>query len=61
MNELFEAWKLAQKSGMRLGRATEEGLWKRFRSARTVFDRHRRAYFSQLDNNNSAAKTPRRP
>lgn len=57
MNELFEFWKQAQKSGMRLGRATEEGLWKRFRSARTVFDRHRRAYFSQLDNNNASAKT----
>ncbi|MHA7305108.1 DUF349 domain-containing protein [Arthrobacter sp. TMN-49] len=57
MNELFEFWKQAQKSGMRLGRATEEGLWKRFRSARTVFDRHRRAYFSQLDNNNAAAKS----
>ncbi len=56
MNELFESWKQAQKSGMRLGRATEEGLWKRFRSARTVFDRHRRAYFSQLDNNNAVAK-----
>ena len=56
MNELFETWKQAQKTGMRLGRATEEGLWKRFRSARTVFDRHRRAYFSQLDNNNAAAK-----
>ncbi len=57
MNELFESWKQAQKSGMRLGRATEEGLWKRFRSARTVFDRHRRAYFSQLDNNNATAKS----
>ncbi|GAA5229681.1 hypothetical protein GCM10025779_04940 [Arthrobacter cryoconiti] len=56
MNELFEAWKHAQKTGMRLGRATEESLWKRFRSARTVFDRHRRAYFSQLDNNNASAK-----
>ncbi|MGA7204787.1 MAG: DUF349 domain-containing protein [Specibacter sp.] len=56
MNELFEAWKHAQKSGMRLGRATEEQLWKRFRSARTIFDRHRRAYFSQLDNNNASAK-----
>ncbi|ALE06101.1 ATPase [Arthrobacter sp. ERGS1:01] len=56
MNELFEAWKQAQKTGMRLGRATEEGLWKRFRSARTIFDRHRRAYFSQLDNNNATAK-----
>jgi hypothetical protein len=39
-----------------LGRSNEDALWKRFRSARTVFDRHRRAYFSQLDSNNSAAK-----
>ncbi|NKX54079.1 DUF349 domain-containing protein [Arthrobacter mobilis] len=56
MNELFEAWKAAQKNGVRLGRATEDSLWKRFRSARTVFDRHRRAYFSQLDSDNAAAK-----
>ncbi|MCZ2402745.1 DUF349 domain-containing protein [Paenarthrobacter sp. Z7-10] len=56
MNELFEFWKTAQKSGLRLGRSTEDALWKRFRSARTVFDRHRRAYFSQLDSTNSAAK-----
>lgn len=56
MNELFESWKTAQKNGPRLGRGTEDALWKRFRSARTVFDRHRRAYFSQLDSENSAAK-----
>ncbi|MET3920609.1 hypothetical protein ABIB26_001541 [Arthrobacter sp. UYEF20] len=56
MNELFEGWKTAQKSGVRLGRSNEDALWKRFRAARTVFDRHRRAYFSQLDSNNSAAK-----
>jgi hypothetical protein len=56
MNELFETWKTAQKSGVRLGRSNEDALWKRFRAARTVFDRHRRAYFSQLDSNNSAAK-----
>ncbi len=56
MNELFENWKAAQKSGVRLGRSNEDALWKRFRSARTLFDRHRRAYFSQLDSNNSAAK-----
>ncbi|HEX9230115.1 MAG TPA: DUF349 domain-containing protein [Arthrobacter sp.] len=56
MNELFESWKTAQKSGVRLGRSNEDALWKRFRAARTVFDRHRRAYFSQLDSNNSAAK-----
>ncbi|MGM9470738.1 DUF349 domain-containing protein [Pseudarthrobacter sp. YS3] len=57
MNELFESWKTAQKSGVRLGRSNEDALWKRFRAARTVFDRHRRAYFSQLDSTNSAAKT----
>ncbi|MFF1383193.1 DUF349 domain-containing protein [Arthrobacter sp. NPDC058288] len=56
MNELFESWKTAQKNGVRLGRSNEDALWKRFRAARTVFDRHRRAYFSQLDSNNSAAK-----
>ncbi|MBM7848657.1 DUF349 domain-containing protein [Arthrobacter roseus] len=56
MNELFDAWKLAQKSGTRLGRSAEDSLWKRFRSARTTFDRHRRAYFSQLDSDNAQAK-----
>ncbi|WP_026535704.1 DUF349 domain-containing protein [Arthrobacter sp. H14] len=56
MNELFESWKSAQKNGMRLGRGTEDALWKRFRSARTLFDRHRRAYFSRLDSENAAAK-----
>ncbi|THJ67569.1 DUF349 domain-containing protein [Arthrobacter echini] len=56
MNELFELWKTAQKTGPRLGRGTEDALWKRFRTARTVFDRHRRAYFSQLDSDNAEAK-----
>ncbi|WP_285724678.1 DUF349 domain-containing protein [Psychromicrobium xiongbiense] len=56
MAELFETWKKAQHDGVRLGRSVEDELWKRFRSARTVFDRHRRAYFSQLDSTNSAAK-----
>ncbi len=57
MNELFDAWKNSQKSGLRLGRAAEDALWKRFRAARTQFDRHRRAYFSQLDSANAAAKS----
>ncbi|AJT42883.1 DUF349 domain-containing protein [Psychromicrobium lacuslunae] len=57
MNELFDAWKLAQKDGVRLGKATEDALWKRFRAARTVFDRHRRAFFSQLDSANALAKS----
>ncbi|GAA1411505.1 hypothetical protein AUR04nite_01800 [Glutamicibacter uratoxydans] len=56
MNELFENWKSTQRSSVRLPRATEDALWKRFRAARTTFDRHRRAYFSQLDSTNAAAK-----
>lgn len=56
MNELFELWKSAQKNGPRLGRSTEDALWKRFRGARTTFDRHRRAFFSRLDADNSEAK-----
>ncbi|MCW4464775.1 DUF349 domain-containing protein [Glutamicibacter sp. MNS18] len=57
MNGLFDAWKEAQRSSVRLPRSTEDSLWKRFRAARTTFDRHRRAYFSQLDAVNAEAKS----
>ncbi|WP_181954186.1 DUF349 domain-containing protein [Kocuria coralli] len=56
MAELFEQWKAHQKSGIRLSRKDEEALWKRFRNARTTFDRHRRAFFSHLDETNAEAK-----
>ena len=56
MNELFDAWQAHQKSGNRLSRKDEESLWKRFRGARTTFDRHRRAFFSKLDERNAEAK-----
>ncbi|WP_375142376.1 DUF349 domain-containing protein [Kocuria sp.] len=56
MAELFEQWKAHQKSGVRLGRSAEDALWKRFRTARTTFDKHRRAFFSQLDADNAEAK-----
>ncbi|MGW9549667.1 DUF349 domain-containing protein [Citricoccus zhacaiensis] len=57
MAELFENWKAAQKAGPRLGKSVEDGLWKRFRTARTTHDKHRRAFFSQLDATNSKAKS----
>ncbi|XKH53981.1 DUF349 domain-containing protein [Citricoccus nitrophenolicus] len=57
MAELFESWKAAQKTGPRLGKSVEDGLWKRFRTARTTHDKHRRAFFSQLDATNSKAKS----
>ncbi|MFC0581097.1 DUF349 domain-containing protein [Micrococcoides hystricis] len=49
MNELFDLWKASQKTGPRLGKAVEDALWKRFRAARTQYDKQRRAFFSQLD------------
>lgn len=56
MAELFEDWKAAQKAGPRLGKSVEDALWKRFRTARTTLDKHRRAFFSQLDATNARAK-----
>lgn len=56
MAELFEEWKSAQKNGPRLSKSVEDGLWKRFRAARTAFDKTRRAHFSQLDAKSSEAK-----
>ncbi|NUL49175.1 DUF349 domain-containing protein [Cellulosimicrobium funkei] len=56
MAELFENWKAAQKAGPRLGKSVEDGLWKRFRTARSTHDKHRRAFFSQLDATNATAK-----
>jgi hypothetical protein len=55
MSDLFDTWKAAQRSA-RLPKSTEDELWKRFRTARTAFDKHRRAYFSQLDQSNAQAK-----
>lgn len=46
---LLDQWKYAQRHSPRIDRPTEEALWKRFSSARTTFDRHRRQYFSQRD------------
>ena len=49
LTNLLEQWKYAQRHSPRIDRTTEEELWKRFSSARTTFDRHRRQFFSQRD------------
>lgn len=55
MNQLFEDWKQTQRDH-HLPKSIEDELWKRFRAARTSFDRRRRAHFSQLDEANAKAK-----
>ncbi|GEC98537.1 hypothetical protein KVA01_06920 [Kocuria varians] len=56
MAELFTQWQEHQRSGGRLSKSDEDALWKRFRKARTTFDRHRKAFFSSLDETNAKAK-----
>lgn len=56
MTELFSQWQDHQRSGGRLPKSDEDALWKRFRKARTTFDRHRKAFFSSLDETNAKAK-----
>lgn len=53
---LLDEWKEQQRKGPRLDKATEDSLWKRFSSARTVFDRNRRQYFAALDESQNQAK-----
>src|SRR3954453_12767812 len=48
LRDLFEDWKRMQREH-RLDRHSEDELWKRFSHARTTFDRKRRQYFGQLD------------
>src|SRR5699024_5206051 len=52
----LDTWKDAQRNGPRIDRPTEESLWKRFSHARTAFDRERRHYFAELEQNNAQAK-----
>lgn len=56
LRELLDEWKEAQRHGPRLDKTTEDGLWKRFSSARTVFDRNRRQFFAALDASQNEAK-----
>lgn len=56
LRQLLESWKSAQRSGVRLDRSDEDGLWKRFAKARGTFDRTRRAHFSELDAEHKRAK-----
>ncbi|MCI5826078.1 MAG: DUF349 domain-containing protein [Arcanobacterium sp.] len=52
--ELLDQWKYAQRHGARIDRSAEEALWKRFSTARTQFDRHRRQHFSELETQHKA-------
>ncbi|MDN3494312.1 DUF349 domain-containing protein [Planococcus sp. APC 4015] len=46
---LFDEWQSQQQNGPRLPKNTAQQLWKRFRDARATVDKHRREFYSQLD------------
>lgn len=53
---LFDAWQAQQQSGPRLPKGISQQLWKRFRDARSVVDKSRRAFYSDLDETHKAAR-----
>jgi len=57
LRELLDQWKEQQKQGPRLDKTTEDDLWKRFSTARALFDKNRRQFFSALDERHSEVKS----
>src|SRR5690606_37794645 len=56
VRELLDEWKAHQRSGPRLDKDVENELWKRFSHARTAFDKMRKSWFAQLDEQHGHAK-----
>ena len=57
MRELLDEWKTHQRSGPRLDKDVEAGLWQRFSVARNSFDKARRTHFAALDSAHDEART----
>ena len=48
MNELFERWQAAQKSGAKVPKREADVLWKQFSAARTKFEANKRSFFASM-------------
>lgn len=57
LDALFQRWQTHQQDGPRLPKAESNELWKRFRTARTTIDTHRKAFFAELDSVHKDART----
>jgi hypothetical protein len=56
LDALFARWQAAQKDGPRLPKNDSNELWKRFRTARTTIEAHRKAFFTELDGAHKEAR-----
>lgn len=57
LDSLFARWQTAQKDGPRLSKNDSNELWKRFRTARTTIESHRKAFFAELDGVHKEARS----
>lgn len=56
LTALFDAWQSQQQNGPRLPKALSQQLWKRFRDARAIVEKHRREFYAELDDTHKAAR-----
>ncbi|KAA9135199.1 DUF349 domain-containing protein [Microbacterium caowuchunii] len=56
LTELFDQWQAHQQNGPRLPKTVSQQLWSRFRDARSTVERHRRAFYAELDETHKHAK-----
>ncbi|WP_350349777.1 DUF349 domain-containing protein [Agromyces sp. G08B096] len=49
LDALFASWQRHQQDGPRLPKNEANELWKRFRTARSTIETHRKAFFAELD------------
>lgn len=57
LDELFALWQKHQQDGPRIPKGEANELWKRFRTARTSLEQHRKAFFAELDSVHKDARS----
>ncbi|MHB1234510.1 MAG: DUF349 domain-containing protein [Microbacteriaceae bacterium] len=56
LDDLFSRWQKQQQEGPRLPKAESNELWKRFRTARSIIEQHRKTFFAELDSAHKGAR-----
>lgn len=56
ISDLFAQWQAQQQNGPRLPKSTAQQLWNRFRDARSIIEKHRRAFYADLDETHRTAR-----
>ena len=57
LDQLFARWQTHQQDGPRLPKSEGDELWRRFRTARTTIEGHRKAFFAELDGTHREARS----